>query len=379
NLLGLPATMADVEAINFDNAGAGNCLIWFLSFDADNSNADEAAASFLEGNAVNAGDLTGCFDLSNSIEVVRENCASEFDCPDLEANFGDACDDGDDMTENDTVGTDCQCAGTPIFVCEADGGAIQFEDGSMTVNVCVDDNEPSTVDVAFATEPNAPEGYGATWVVTDPDLNLLGLPATMADVEAINFDNAGVGNCLIWFLSFNADNSNADEAAASFLEGNAVNAGDLTGCFDLSNSIEVVRENCASEFDCPDLEANFGDACDDGDDMTENDMVTTFCQCMGTPVEFDCPDLEANIGDACELPGAIGILNNNCECVPAPDCENYTYYLADHAAADGISDIYEVTLSGGVATMDYIATSDIEVHIAFSATNNLIYAVSKHE
>ena len=142
-------------------------------------------------------------------------------------------------------------------------------------------------------------------------------------------------------------------------------------------TIQLIVEACG-ELDCPNLVANIGDACNDGDDMTENDTVTANCECVGTPVQFDCPDLEANFGDACELAEGMGIINPNCECVPAPSCENFTYYLADHAAADGISTIYGVTLSGGVATMDSIATSDIEVHIAFNAGDNMIYAVSKH-
>ncbi len=36
------------------------------------------------------------------------------DCPD--GNIGDACDDGDENTENDVLGEDCVCAGTPIVV-----------------------------------------------------------------------------------------------------------------------------------------------------------------------------------------------------------------------------------------------------------------------
>ncbi len=139
-------------------------------------------------------------------------------------------------------------------------------------------------------------------------------------------------------------------------------------------------------FDCPELEANFGDACDDGDDMTENDTVGTDCQCVGTPIVFDCPDLEANFGDACNDGNdetGNDMINENCECegtpIVVPDCENFMYYLADHATADGISDIYGVTLSGGVATMTYIATSEIEVHIAFNEEDNNIYALSKFD
>ncbi len=60
-------------------------------------------------------------------------------------------------------------------------------------------------------------------------------------------------------------------------------------------------------------------------------------------------------------------------------CEDFVYYLADHSADDGISDIYIVTLTGGNAELTYIATSDIEVHIAYNSMDNQIYAVSKHE
>ncbi|MDG4947068.1 hypothetical protein NMK71_11680, partial [Weeksellaceae bacterium KMM 9713] len=76
---------------------------------------------------------------------------------------------------------------------------------------------------------------------------------------------------------------------------------------------DVVTEDCECvgtpiivepEFDCPSLQANIGDSCDDGDDMTENDVVTEDCECVGTPIivepEFDCPSLEANIGDSCD-------------------------------------------------------------------------------
>lgn len=60
-------------------------------------------------------------------------------------------------------------------------------------------------------------------------------------------------------------------------------------------------------------------------------------------------------------------------------CDDMVYYLSDHDTDDGISDIYKVTLNGGDATMDYIATSEIEVHIAYNPIDNMLYAISKHE
>ncbi len=54
--------------------------------------------------------------------------------------------------------------------------------------------------------------------------------------------------------------------------------------------------NCS--FDCPGLGLNIGDACDDGNPDTDNDVVTAACECEGT-AGVDCPGLGLNIGDPC--------------------------------------------------------------------------------
>ncbi len=205
------------------------------------------AEAFENGEAVNASDLTGCFDLSDSLVVIGEFCFT-FDCPELEANIGDSCDDNNPDTEDDAINENCECEGIPVIV-----------------------------------------------------------------------------------------------------------------------------------FDCPELEANIGDSCNDNNPDTENDAINENCECEGTPVEFDCPELEANIGDACELAGAVGVVTENCECLPPTGCSNFVYYLTDHAAADGIADIYQISIDGNSATMTYITTSEIEVHIAYNEIDGLLYAVSKHE
>ncbi len=65
--------------------------------------------------------------------------------------------------------------------------------------------------------------------------------------------------------------------------------------------------------------------------------------------------------------------------IVAPVCDNFSYFLSDHSAEDGISDIYKVNIVDGNAELEYIATSDIEVHIAYNSMDNLIYAVSKFQ
>lgn len=172
NILGLPPTMADLEGVDFDGAGPGVCLVWYLRFEDGLQGAEVGA---------NANDLMGTFSLSNSISVTR--------------NQPDAT----------TI------SGGP-FVFDVDGNP------DMVSGITVDGD---------------PTGTNSTWVITDDAGNILGLPPTMADLEGVDFDGAGVGVCLIWYLRFEDG-----------LEGAAVgeNANDLVGCFSLSNSIMVTRE-----------------------------------------------------------------------------------------------------------------------------------------
>ena len=150
---------------------------------------------------------------------------------------------------------------------------------------------------------------------------------------------------------------------------------------------DVVTEDCGCAgtivFDCPQLEANIGDACDDGNPNTENDVVTEDCGCAGTIV-FDCPQLEANIGDACDDGDANTIndvVTEDCGCagtpVVVPVCEDFVYYLADNENENSVSDIYRIEFNGGVAELQYIITSDVEVHLAYNPVNNLLYAISR--
>jgi len=84
-------------------------------------------------------------------------------------------------------------------------------------------------------------GTNSTWVVTDAQSNILGLPPTLQALEGVDFDVAGDGICLIWHLSYEDG-----------LQGAAVgnNAADLVGTYDLSNSIEVIRTPVSTGPDC---------------------------------------------------------------------------------------------------------------------------------
>ncbi len=196
NILALPGA----PPFDLDGAGEGVCLIWYLAYET------------IQGAEVgaNAGDLSGCFDLSNPITVTR---------------------------------TCCDANGDPISceeVCEEEGGTIEIPgDGSGggvdAVNICVDGvPDPLDVNVTGAS------GTNFAWVITDADLNILALPPA----PPFDLDGAGEGVCLIWYLAF-------DEVSGAEV---GANAGDLEGCFDLSNPITVTRTCCDADgnpADCP--------------------------------------------------------------------------------------------------------------------------------
>ncbi len=284
NILGLPPTLTAVEGVNFDDAGAGVCLIWYLRYEDGLQGAEVG---------MNANNLQGSFDLSNSITVNRNVpeagtlAGGPFDfIIDDKSDFvsGITLDNSNSIGDNSTwVITDDQgnILGLPPTLADVEGvdfnGAgvgvcliwyLRFQDGltgaavgmnannlqgsfdlsnSITVNrraveagtlaggpfVFTVDGTPDFVSGITLDSSNS-VGDNSTWVITDDQGNILGLPPTLADVEGVNFDDAGAGVCLIWYLRFQDG-----------LQGAAVgmNANNLQGFFDLSNSITVTRNN----------------------------------------------------------------------------------------------------------------------------------------
>ncbi len=170
-ILGLPAKPEDV---NFDGVGAGLCLIWHLSYDDGLEGLEVGNSAFT--------DLFGTYDFSNNIHVYRNQ---------PEAG-------------------------------EISGGPFEFS---------VDDDKPDYV--SGITLDGTASGSNSTWVITDEEGEILGLPPTLEALESVNFDEADEGVCLIWYLRYEDGLKGAKVGK---------NANNLKGCFDLSNPIQVIRE-----------------------------------------------------------------------------------------------------------------------------------------
>ena len=160
----------DYTDVNFDNTGFGRCFIYNLSY-------DEAPGGLAIG--TNIADLTGCYGISNRVVVRRR-----------------------DPTGGTLVGgpfTFCVGDGIPDFILEDE------------------------IDVI------GQRGSRRAWIVTDADGTILGLPNFYYDVD---FDGAGAGNCLVYFMRYEAGLRNLEVGA---------NVDDFIGCFGLSNPITVER------------------------------------------------------------------------------------------------------------------------------------------
>ena len=269
------------------------------------------------------------------IDADGDGVRAEADCddsdPSIPATPGTACDDNDESTENDVIGTDgCSCEGTLIPTCTVTGGQIALLDGSTETTICADDDiaNPLAVNVFGSV------GGNQQWVITDSDLNILGLPAA----PPFDLEGAGTGTCLIWYLSFEDGLTGASVGA---------NANDLEGCFELSNPISVIRltgadcpnftvdvdgDGIAADEDCddndPSVPATPGTACDDANADTENDVVTADgCGCEGTPIVTtgpDCADISIIPGDGSfTVTGLDGAPVTSVQCFNAMWQEEY--------------------------------------------------------
>ena len=351
-IIGLPE---NIEDVNFDEGGAGICLIWFIGFEDGLENLEL-------GNNVN--DLEGCFDLStNSVTVNRTASAGGV----LEGGPFNFCIDGvadmvSGITVTDTMGTNFQwivttdadsIIGLPDDIEMVDfdpAGAgqcyiylLSFE--SNTTGVALG-NFISDIQGGFALSNNLvvnrtqPEGGTLTsddfnftidgtpdmvsgivvsdtaatnyaWIVTDADLNIIGLPA---DIEDVNFDDAEIGVCLIWYIGFEDGLENLE------LDNNV---SDLEGCFDLSNSVAVNRTGEAEV-----LEGGPFNFCIDGvADMVSGITVT---DTMGTNFQWIITtDTDSIIG----LPDDIEMVD--FDAAGLGQC--YIYFLAFEDNTDGIA------------------------------------------
>jgi len=257
----------------------------------------------------------------NSAYQLNINIAG-FDCPELEADFGDTCDDGDPLTTGDVITQECECAGTPApennlicnaepISCDADAVGTTIAASFDDVGLCGTSNTAPGVWYEFTPDNDAVASF-STCNQADFDTKISVF--TAASCEDILVCVAGLDDTFPDCIGNTTLLTDVDVIAGQtyFVLVHGFSA--AQGNFTLSVACEI-------EILCPGL-GNVGDACDDGDDDTINDLITIDCECVGTPTpstqcgEYtSAPDLafgtnQAIITDDIEVSGTNGTLTD---------------------------------------------------------------------
>ncbi|QAA83006.1 BspA family leucine-rich repeat surface protein [Aequorivita sp. H23M31] len=207
--------------------------------------------------------------------------ADVFDCPELEANFGDPCDDGNPDTLGDSINENCECE-----------GIVPGPGADCSLAISLDCNgEPVTYD-----------SIGST---------------------ATNTTTCSMGNAGLWFTFTGTGNTITINSSAPFDHEMSINSGScesLTNiaCKDGSTGAETytMATSVAGQAYYVYI-AHYAS----GNTTTEAITISLVCA-----TSFDCPELEANFGDTCDLGGGeTGVVNADCEC-EAVSCQNTTKY-----------------------------------------------------
>ncbi len=106
---------------------------------------------------------------------------------------------------------------------QKDAGEISFDGNVESIEVCVDDGMNENIEVVFS----GGNGANSEFIIT----NELGDIIAISDINVFNFEGIGEGICLISYITY--DDINNLEV------GNNVST--LSGCFGLSNTIQVQR------------------------------------------------------------------------------------------------------------------------------------------
>ena len=181
--------------------------------------------------------------------------------------IGEACDDMDDMTINDTVNDSCVCAGVLVIEGCTDEDACNYD-----MNANVDDGSCEYLDAlgecggdCFADN----DGDG----ICDEEI-MLGCTNDMA----CNYDemaNTDDGSCLVIGEA-------CDDMDDMTIEDSVNDSCECVGTLMVLGCLDSLACNYDMDANTDDESCEFpGDACDDMDESTENDTLNIDCICVG--------------------------------------------------------------------------------------------------
>ena len=234
------------------------------------------------------------FDNDDFVDISL-NCLP-FDCPDLLADVGSPCDDGNPNTYVDVLQEDCSCAGfvpVPGQICEVPIGISSLPYASTgNTSTYIDDysftsaNFPPLLPGALTSGTNPSFYMGGDEVVysyTSPSTESLNITVTNHGTYAGVFVFTGCP-----FAATAAYTTNSSGTLPLKIDGLITEPGQtyyiVISTWPSPQSTSYALNIQSVAFDCPALEANFGSPCDDGDAGTTDDVINENCECAGIPI-----------------------------------------------------------------------------------------------
>ncbi|MEQ8705495.1 MAG: fibronectin type III domain-containing protein [Phaeodactylibacter sp.] len=200
-------------------------------------------------------------------------CDADDQCPGFDDNLiGTACDDGDNCTENDTYGSDCNCAGTLID--DNNNNICDLDEAGCTAPVDLQANNLTSSSALLSWSPvSAASGYELQYLEQGaPFSELLSLNVT-GNTRLVSGLSAGTS--YLWRVQALCSN---EASPWSETESFTTTSG---ACPDDDND-----GVCNADDQCPGFDDNLiGASCNDGDECTENDTYGADCNCTGTLID----------------------------------------------------------------------------------------------
>ncbi len=241
----------------------------------------------------------GSFEMSIACEEVIP------DCPELNADFGTPCDDGNPLTYGDAINVNCECVGqpNPDLTCGEYSSTPQLSFGTdwwpAVDSMAIEGAEGylADMDVIVVIEHAAISYIRARLISPSGTvIELLNPPCGGDNINVRLDDDRLMSSC----RDVNPPSSFGTllgsyrpQSPLAYLNGESLN-----GTWKME--IRTIQPGSAAlfqgtfvswcliptltEYQCPDLEANIGDPCDDGNPDTENDRLTADCECIGIPI-----------------------------------------------------------------------------------------------
>ncbi len=279
---------------------------------------------------------------------VAVTAAGAWDCPDIEANIGDVCDDGDPLTENDVITADCECVGTPV----GDVGCINSSRYPF--------NTPSlaTPDLVTINEFIYLGDYSeVTGIISGYEYQFSGVVNSTVGAAYITLRSGSVDGPVI-AAGFSPLTITASSDDNIFIHWNVDADCGTSSDFTTGTGLCVT---CATVVDCEGVVGGTalpGTSCDDGDDTTVNDMYDADCNCAGEP---------AAVGSVCS--SAIAIACDEDAVTHSSAASNGTNTTACSMGDNGLW--FSFMGTGGDITVNSSATFDHEISINSGSCDDL--------